>query len=108
MRFEVKANKGGEYSWWLVASNGQTVAWAGEAYASKSNAKRAAEAFKSGAADAKFELYEDKGGDWRWRAHRGNNVVAVPGEAFASKSNAQRSADNVQQNAGSAEVTVAD
>ena len=103
MRFDVKANKAGEYSWWLISGNGQTVAWAGEAYASKSNAKRAAEAFKVGAAEAEYELYEDKGGDWRWRAHRGNNVVAVPGEAFASKSNAQRAADNVRDKAGSAD-----
>lgn len=102
MRFEVRANKGDDHSWWLVSSNGQTVAWAGESFASKSNANRAAEAFKAGAAEAKYELYEDKGGAWRWRAHRGGNVVAVPGESFASKSNAQRSADNVRDNAGGA------
>lgn len=102
MRFEVKADKGDNYSWWLISSNGQTVAWAGESYASKSNANRAAEAFKVGAAEAKYELYEDKGGAWRWRAQRGGNVVAVPGEAFASKSNAQRSADNVRDNAAGA------
>lgn len=102
MRFEVKADKGDNYSWWLISSNGQTVAWAGESYASKSNANRAAESFKAGAAEAKYELYEDKGGHWRWRAHRGGNVVAVPGEAFASKANAQRSADNVQGNAAGA------
>jgi uncharacterized protein YegP (UPF0339 family) len=103
VRFEVKADKGDNYSWWLVSSNGQTVAWAGESFASKSNANRAAESFKAGAAEAKYELYEDKGGNWRWRAHRGGNVVAVPGEAFASKSNAQRSADNVRDNAAGAE-----
>jgi uncharacterized protein YegP (UPF0339 family) len=103
VRFEVKADKGDNYSWWLVSSIGQTVAWAGESFASKSNANRAAESFKAGAAEAKYELYEDKGGNWRWRAHRGGNVVAVPGEAFASKSNAQRSADNVRDNAAGAE-----
>ncbi len=102
MQFEVKADSGGNYSWWLSSSNGQTVAWAGESFASRSNANRAAEAFKAGAAEATYELYEDKGGNWRWRAHRGNNVVAVPGESFASKSNAQRAADNVRDNAGGA------
>ena len=102
VRFEVKAGSGGEYSWWLVASNGQTVAWAGESFASKSNATRAAKAFGAGAAEAEYELYEDRGGNWRWRAHRGNNIVAVPGEAFASKSNAKRAADNVRDRAGGA------
>ena len=103
MRFEVKADKGDNYSWWLISGNGQTVAWAGESFASKSNAQRAAESFKAGAAAAEFEVYEDKGGNWRWRAHRGGNVVATGGEAFASKSNAQRAADNVRDNAGGAD-----
>ncbi|QEO09345.1 DUF1508 domain-containing protein [Protaetiibacter larvae] len=102
MQFEVKADKGGHYSWWLIASNGQTVAWAGESFASKSNANRAAEAFKVGATAAEYELYENKGGHWSWRAHRGGHIVAVPGESFASKSNAQRAADNVRDKAGEA------
>jgi uncharacterized protein YegP (UPF0339 family) len=102
VRFEVKADAGGHYSWWLVASNGQNVAWAGESFASKSNAVRAAEAFKAGAADARYEVYDDTGGHPRWRAHRGGNVVAVGGEAFSSTSNAQRAADNVRDNAGGA------
>ena len=104
MRFEIKADKGGNYSWWLISSNGQTVAWAGESFASKSNAERAAESFKGGASAAEFEVYEDKGGDYRWRARRGGNTVAVGGEAFASKSNAQRAADNVQGKAGDADL----
>src|SRR5690606_41337394 len=49
VQFEVKPDSGGNYSWWLSSSNGQTVAWAGESFASKSNANRAAEAFKAGA-----------------------------------------------------------
>lgn len=103
MRFEVKADKGGNYSWWLTASNGQLVAWAGESFASKSNANRAAESFKAGAAEADYELYENKGGEWSWRAHRGGHIVAIPGQAFASHSNAQRAADNVRDSAGAAD-----
>jgi len=101
--FEVKADKGGHFSWWLNAANGQLVAWAGESFASKSNAQRAAEAFKAGAASADYELYENKGGHWSWRAHRGGHIVAVPGESFASKSNAQRAADAVKEHAGTAD-----
>ncbi|MCS0498770.1 YegP family protein [Protaetiibacter mangrovi] len=102
MRFDVKADAGGHFSWWLLSGNGQQVAWAGESFASKSNAKRAAESFKVGASEAHFELYEDAGGKWRWRAHRGNHIVAVPGESFATKSNAKRAADNVRDNAAGA------
>ncbi|WP_427869550.1 YegP family protein [Leucobacter luti] len=103
MRFLVENTAGGNPSWWLIASNGEKVAYAGETFASMSNAKRAAAAFKAGAAEAKFEVYEDKGGKYRWRAFRGGNNVASSGEPFASKSNAQRAADNVQAKAGGAE-----
>lgn len=102
MRFSVGNTKGGNPSWWLYAANNEQVAWAGETFASMSNAQRAAEAFRAGAASAKFEVYLDKAGNHRWRAIRGGNIVASSGEPFASKSNAERAAANVQSNAGSA------
>jgi len=102
VRFDIHADKGGNYSWRLIARNGQQVCWAGESFASKSNAERAARAFRTGAANARFEVYEDAGGHWRWRAHRGGHKVAASGEAFASKSNAQRAADNVRDKAADA------
>ena len=105
MQFEIYEDAGGGARWRLVAGNGQTVASSGEAFASKSNAKRAAESFGANAAKSTFEVYEDKGGSHRWRATSSNGqIVASGGEAFASKSSAQRAADNVQQNAGKATV----
>lgn len=102
MRFSVGENKAGEPSWWLYGDNGEMVAWAGEPFASVSNATRAARAFKVGALTARFDVYEDAGGQWRWRAWRSSDKVASSGESFASKSNAQRAADNVRDNAGAA------
>lgn len=98
MRFSVGKNTAGHDSWWLY-SGSDMVAWAGETFASAYNAKRAAQAFKDGAASARFEVYEDAGQKWRWRAWRSSDKVAASGESFASKSNAQRAADNVQANA---------
>ncbi len=53
----------------------------------------------------KFEIYPDKGGEYRWRliASNGQNV-ASSGEAFDSKSNAKRAAENVRDNAGKADI----
>lgn len=51
-KFVVYKNKGGEYTWHLKSSNGQTTATAGEAFSSKESAKRAAEAVKEHAATA--------------------------------------------------------
>jgi uncharacterized protein YegP (UPF0339 family) len=91
------------YRWRLVSSNGQTVASSGESFASQSNATRASEAFKVGAAGHTFEVYADSGSNYRWRAKASNGqTVASSGEPFSSQSNAQRAADNVHTNAGSA------
>lgn len=102
MRFQVANNTAGKPSWWLYGSNGEMVAWAGETFASLSNASRAASAFKAGASTARYEIYADAAGKYRWRAWRSSDKVAASGEAFASKLNAERAAENVRNNAGGA------
>ncbi len=52
MKFEIYADAGGNYRWRLVSSNGQIVASSGEAFASKSNAQRAAENVRDNAGKA--------------------------------------------------------
>ena len=103
MRFQSGPVKGGgAYSWWLFGDNGLQVGWAGETFATAFNAKRAAEAFKAGAKTARYEIYQDTGNAWRWRAWRSSDKVAASGESFASKPNAERAAANVRDNAGGA------
>ena len=51
-KYVVYADAGGHYRWKLVASNGQTTASSGESFASKSNAREAAEHVKESAATA--------------------------------------------------------
>jgi len=51
-KFEIYADSGGGYRWRLVASNGQTVASSGESFASKANARDAAENVKKNAGGA--------------------------------------------------------
>ena len=102
MRFTVGSSEGGQPTWRLIGGNNEMVAWAGETFASESNARRAAESFKSGAAEARYDVYEDTGGNYRWRAWRSSDKVASSGESFASESSAHRAADNVRDNAGGA------
>lgn len=101
-RFSVGNNKAGSPSWWLYAANGEMVAWAGETFASTSNASRAALAFKAGARTARYEVYEDGGGAWRWRAWHGSDKVAASGESFSSRYAAEQAANRVRDNAGGA------
>lgn len=102
MYFSVGNNKAGKPSWWLYGNNNEMVAWAGETFDSQSNAQRAASDFKAGASSARYEIYEDVGGSWRWRAWRSSDKVASSGESFDDRDNAERAAFNVRDNAGSA------
>ena len=44
----------------------------------------------------RFEVYDDKGGRWRWRFRAGNGQVQFTShESFASKSNAKKAARSV-------------
>jgi uncharacterized protein len=102
MYFSVGKTQAGKPSWWLYGDNHKKVGWAGETFASTSNAQRAAESFRSGAKNARYEIYEDTGGNWRWRAWRSSDKVASSGESFSSKNTAERAAENVRDNAGKA------
>jgi uncharacterized protein len=100
--FRVANTEGGKPSWWLYGDNNRMVAWAGETFASESNATRAAKDFKAGAATARYEVYTDTGGKWRWRAWRSSDKVAASGESFDGEYEARRAAENVRDNAGGA------
>jgi uncharacterized protein YegP (UPF0339 family) len=106
-RFQVGNTQAGRPSWWLYAGNNEMVAWAGETFASTYNAQRAAAAFKLGAKTARYDVYEDAGGSWRWRAWRGSDKVAASGESFSSKYAADQAARRVRDHAGSARSAAA-
>ncbi|EMA68050.1 HVO_2922 family protein [Halorubrum kocurii] len=56
------------------------------------------------ASAATFELFEDAGGEWRWRLrHDNGNVISDSGEGYASKSNAKRALGRVREHAAAAD-----
>lgn len=54
-KFELYKDVKGEFRWRLVASNGQTIATAGESYKSKESAKAGIESVKKNAPGAPIE-----------------------------------------------------
>lgn len=104
MRFSVDNSTAGQPSWWLYANNNEMVAWAGETFSSTYNARRAAASFKAGAKTAHYEVYQDSGNRYRWRAWRSSDKVASSGESFSNQAAAERAAENVRDNAGSADL----
>jgi uncharacterized protein YegP (UPF0339 family) len=53
---------------------------------------------------AKFEVYEDKAGKFRFRLKAGNGEVVAQGEAYESKAGAVKGAEAVKRAAAEAEV----
>ena len=53
---------------------------------------------------AKFELYKDKAGQFRFRLKAPNGEVIAVSEGYSSKSSAKNGIESVQKNAPAAEV----
>jgi uncharacterized protein len=52
----------------------------------------------------KFEVYEDKGGKWRFRLKAGNGEVVAQGQAYADKKAAVKGCEALQRAADGAAV----
>ncbi|WP_123619987.1 HVO_2922 family protein [Halorubrum sp. CSM-61] len=111
--FELYEDAAEEYRWRLRHRNGNVIADSGEGYASRSNARDAIGRVREYGPDADvldvgsaaFEIYEDAGGEWRWRLrHRNGNIVADSGEGYVSRSNAVEAVTSVKRNAPGAEA----
>jgi len=92
---EVYEDASGEFRWRLVHRNGNILGDSGEGYASRSNARRAADRFQEAAGEAaldaesgvRFETFTDKAGGHRWRLVAANGeAIADSGEGYSSRS----------------------
>jgi len=111
--FELYEDAGGEWRWRLRHQNGNVIADSGEGYASKSGARDAIERAREygpeadvlDAHPAAFEVYEDAGGEWRWRLrHRNGNIMADSGEGYGSRPAAAEAIRSVKRDAPGAEA----
>jgi uncharacterized protein YegP (UPF0339 family) len=58
-----------------------------------------------GGVPAKFEVYKDKGGEYRWRLKSGNGqVIATGGEGYTSKAGVENGIAAVKRDAPAAPV----
>jgi len=54
---------------------------------------------------AKFELYTDAKGEFRWRLKASNGqTIATGGEGYSSKASAKNGIESVKKNAADAEI----
>lgn len=52
----------------------------------------------------KFEVYEDKSGEYRWRLKATNGEIIATGEGYTTKSACLNGIDSVKRNAPDAEI----
>lgn len=53
---------------------------------------------------AKFEIYKDRKGEFRWRLLADNNQVIAMGEGYTSKAGCKNGIESVKKNAKSAKI----
>jgi uncharacterized protein YegP (UPF0339 family) len=106
LTFEIYKDRGGEFRWRLLASNGQTIATSGQGYKEKRDCKNAVERIKKDAATKlKFETYEDNVQRFRWRllASNGQNI-ASSGQGYRDKRDCEHAIEVIKKGAETAKV----
>ena len=120
-KFVVKETKSG-FKFDLKAGNGQVIATS-EVYTTEAACMNGIESVKKNCVGdvedqtvenfekvthPKFELYEDKAGEFRFRLKAKNGEIIATGEGYSAKSGALNGIDSVKKNAPDAEVVKED
>jgi uncharacterized protein YegP (UPF0339 family) len=84
LKFEIYQDKAKEYRWRLKAANGQVLATAGQGYKAKADCKKGVERLMGDLGKYKFEVYQDKAKEYRWRPPTGRSS---PRRARATRPN---------------------
>lgn len=118
-KFVISKAKNEEYTFVLKATNGQVILEAGETFSSLASCKNSIESVKKNAlahvedqtvegyetvSHPKYELYEDKGGEYRWRLKARNGEPIGKSEGYKAKTSAVNGIESVGKNAPDAEV----
>src|SRR4051794_35034505 len=78
LKFEVYQDAAKEYRWRLKGPDGKELATAGQGFQTKASCKRSVELIQAEAdGKLKFETYEDRGKEIRWRAKSANGQVVA-------------------------------
>ena len=96
-KWELYEDKRGEWRWRRLASNGNIVGAATEGYKAKADCVKNAEHYgynnKFNNA-GKWEFYEDKKSQWRWRHTAVNgNILGAASEGYNAKADCVKNAE---------------
>lgn len=122
-KFEIKTSEKGTLSFVLKAGNGEVIA-VSQQYANIAACKKGIASVKRNAPIAKiedqtegevvtvtnpkFEVYEDKAGEIRFRLKARNGQAIVTGEGYKAKAGCLKGIDSIRRNAPEAEIVIID
>jgi uncharacterized protein YegP (UPF0339 family) len=131
-QFELYEDNGGKWRWRLRHRNTNIVADSSQGYTRKHNVKKGTASVRRNAlgaslleidpepdevleeapllpetaadSKARFEVYEDAGGEYRWRlVHDNGNILAAASEGYTRRGDAKRSVDSMQDDVAGAD-----
>ena len=118
-KFEIYKDKAEEFRFRLKAKNGQVIATS-EGYSSHANCVNGVESVKKNAEIAhledqtvepveaatcpKFEIYNDKAGEFRFRLKARNGEIILSSEGYKAKASCENGIESVRKNAPEAEI----
>jgi uncharacterized protein YegP (UPF0339 family) len=107
LKFEVYQDASKDFRWRLLASadkDAKVLATGGQGYKAKADCVHGVKSIQDGAADKlNFEEYQDKEGEYRWRAKASNGqVVAASGSSYKSKADCDQAVDVIKKGAAKA------
>ena len=118
-KFVIKQTKNEEYTFSLKAVNGQVIMTAGEGFKTLATCKNSIESVKKNALShvedqtvegyktlthPKFEVYQDKAGEYRFRLKARNGEPIGKSEGYKSKASCLNGIESVGKNAPEGEV----
>jgi uncharacterized protein YegP (UPF0339 family) len=105
LKFEIYQDQAKEYRWRLKAGNGEILATAGQGYKAKADCQKGVDRIKDEADTdkLKFETYEDKAKEFRWRCKASNGqIVASSSEGYKAKKDCEHAIDLIKKRASKA------
>ncbi len=120
-KFIITTTKNGEFTFNLKAGNGEIILTASETYTSMSACENGINSVKKNALAAvedqtreesvsnpKYELYQDKAGEFRFRMKAANGQNIGKSEGYKAKASAKKGIASIGKNAPDAPVVVVD
>jgi len=106
LKFEIYQDSVKEYRWRLKGADDKVLATAGQGFVAKADCRKSVDRIVNNLDKQKFEVYEDKGKDYRWRLKATNGqVVASSSGGYANKADCEKAIDTIKKGAPKAEVS---